>query len=292
MKINLRVLCQRDAVAALARDRTMATSSDLDAVVFELDSDNPLFDRFLELTTSTSGCWLNPVMTFSPAEMAAARHFQLEGRKLVREGPGDYEVNIARLRALPFIKTGPFRIRLLDAVSLSRASLKPTEVACAADWMAEFIVSRAVGNIFKTEGLRGFSLRPVLAPKSGKQHEEVTLLYTTHLMPLATLDLTTPVFEDRGEEGGHRQLACLAYDFGTSLRPESDFCRTAENWSSNHMPVWVVSARVREVFLRHKLRGWAFRPVMETGTALYAAYRDKWQVLMGRVAACNPRHHF
>jgi hypothetical protein len=58
------------------------------------------------------------------------------------------------------------------------------------------------------------------------------------------------------------------------------------------MPVWVISARVREVFTRNKLRGWAFRPVLEQGTPLHDAYLAKWQNLMARISASNARHFF
>ena len=290
MKINLRILCQKDAVAALARDPEVSGAVDLNAVVFELGSDDPLFDRFLERTRGTSGCWLNPVMEFTRAEAEQARLFQLEGRKLLREGPGDYEANFARLRELPFRETGPFRIKLLDRFALSRASLKPDEVAAAGDWTAEFLVSREAAGIFAQGGLSGFSLRPVLA-KSGKEHENVFLLYTESLLPLAEPDLTTPPFPAGEGEVGRRQLACLTYDFRGGP-PASDFFRTAENWSSNDMPLWVVSPRVRDAFTRHKLKGWAFRPVLEKGTPLQAAYLAKWQDLMARVSASNPRHHF
>jgi hypothetical protein len=218
-----------------------------------------------------------------------ARFFQLECRKLVREGPGDYEANIARLRELPFRETGDsFRIKLLDRFALSRAPLKPNEVACAGDWTAEFIVSRGAARIFEEASLCGFSLRPVVVPKTGKEYEDVFLLYTESLMPRAELDLTVLPFP--GEESGYRQLACLTYDFSGG-EPASDFNRTAENWSSNYMPVWVISARVRDCFVRNKLKGWAFRPVLEKGTALHAAYVAKWQDLIDRVSV-NPRHHF
>ena len=102
--------------------------------------------------------------------------------------------------------------------------------------------------------------------------------------------MTTPPFEDGGE-GGHRALACLSYDFAETV-PAGDFFRTAENWSSNDMPLWVVSRRVREVFLRHKLRGWAFRPVLEVGSSLHADYLEKWQNLMRQLTASNPSHFF
>ena len=169
MNIGLRILCQKDAVAALARDANLAAGCNLDDTVFELDADSPLFGRFLERTTSTSGCWLNPVMAFTKSELASVRFLQLEGRKLVIEGPGDYDANIARLRSRPFRHTGSFRMRVLDTLTLGGARLKPNEVACAGDWASEFIVSATVGRLFEKEGLEGVELRPVTDPNPARR---------------------------------------------------------------------------------------------------------------------------
>jgi hypothetical protein len=70
-----------------------------------------------------------------------------------------------------------------------------------------------------------------------------------------------------------------------------DLNRTAENFSNNYMPLWVVSARVRACVLAAKLKGWAFRPVLEPGTPLHEAYRTLWSDLLSRTAV-NPRNRF
>jgi hypothetical protein len=57
------------------------------------------------------------------------------------------------------------------------------------------------------------------------------------------------------------------------------------------MPIWVISARVRECVQDAKLKGWAFRPVLEAGTPLHAAYLEVWSGLLARVAV-NPRNRF
>jgi hypothetical protein len=292
LKINLRILCKKDAKATLVKDAEVAAACDLRGPTLDLDEGHPLFDRILVLTKGTEGCWFNPLMEFTKAETGAVRFFQLECRKLVREGPGDYEVNVARLRSLPFLETGGGRkIRLLERIALRCASLKANEIACAGDWMAEFVAHREAGRIFESEGLTGLSLRPVFDPKAGKDYEDLFQLYTDSLMPPVELDLTTPPHPDSPAKKP-RQLACLTYDFGKGNEPVSDFNRTAEAWSSNDMPAWVVTSRVREVFTRNKLRGWAFRPVLEKGTDLHAAYLAKWQDLIDRISASNTRHFF
>jgi hypothetical protein len=288
MRITIRALCGKEIDDAFMGD-------DSPGAVFRLpdfDATSPEFDRLLEVSKTGRGCWFNPWMEFTAQELAQSRFFQLDCRgKIIREKGGDYDLNVARLRSLPFIKAGPgARIRLLDRIALRGASVGPNSVACATDWMAEFVVSRDVGRIFESEGLTGFTLRPIFDSKTKADNDTVFQLYTDHIMPRALVDATTPTPRGQPKED-RRQLACLTYDFGGNP-PTADFHRTAEAWSNNDMPVWIVSARVRECFARHKLRGWAFRPVLEVGTALHLTYKQLWEDLFARVAASNPRHHF
>ena len=289
MKITIRALCGNEVDEAFLADRSPGAVSRLP----DFDASSPAFDRLLEVSKSGKGCWFNPWMEFTAGEMAQSRFFQLECRgKIIREKGGDYDLNTTRLRSLPFITSGPgARIRLLDRIVLRGATIAPNAVACASDWMAEFVVSKDVGRIFESEGLTGFTLRPVFDTKTKTNYDTFFQLYTDHIMPRALVDATTVTYRNETDIDDRRQLACLTYDFGGDP-PTGDFHRTAEAWSNNDMPVWIVSARVREVVERHKVRGWAFRPVLEAGTPLQVAYKQLWEDLFARVAASNARHHF
>ena len=288
MKITIRALCGKEVDDAFLGDRSSGA-------VFRLpdfDASSPAFDRLLEVSKTGRGCWFNPWMDFTAEELAQSRFFQLECRgKVIKEKGGDYDLNIARLRSRPFITAGPgAKIRLLDRIALRGASVGPNQVACASDWMAEFVVSQEVGRIFESEGLTGFTLRPVFDSKTKADHETLFQLYTDHIMPRALVDAPTPAIRQTDPED-RRQIGCLTYDFGGNP-PTVDFHRTAEAWSNNDMPVWIVTARARECFQRHKMRGWAFRPVLEASTALYLTYKQLWDNLFARVAGSNPGHHF
>jgi hypothetical protein len=232
-------------------------------------------------------------MEFNTEEVASSRFLQLECRgKVLRETPKDYETNVSRLRSLPFIEHGPgARIRLLDQITLRGVNLKPNQVACAAEWMAEFVVSGGVARIFESEGLTGFSLKPIVDARTGQPYDDAFQLFTNHIMPRAYIDVTTPVHPDGDTAHERQQLGCLSYGLDENA-PQVDFLRTAEAWSSNDLPVWIVSQRVRQCFLRHKLRGWAFRPVLEVGSALHEVYIRLWHDLVSRVKASNPDHIF
>ncbi len=292
MKIKLRITCPADVIHLLALDEAVADAFDLSFGLIETDSEDAILDRILVITQNSSGLWFNPIMTFTKKELAGSRFFELECRKTVHENDRDYELNSSRLETVKFIHTTDrCKIKLLDEVALTRIKLKPNMVAGVDQWTAEFIITSTVAKCFEKEKLTGLALKPVLNPKTGAYHDEFHMLYTDSIMPSVEYDRTIKSLEKEiPEEGGFRELGCLTYDFGEDV-PKSDFNRTAENFSSNFMPIWVVSARVRECFTRNKLRGWAFRPVLEKGSELHRMYLEKWQSLFKRISI-NPRNRF
>lgn len=289
MKIKLRLLCLRDALQTLKTDSVVSKVCDLDSVVFELDSEDEILDRILALTKNSSGIWFNTYMHFTQKEISHARYFQLEPRKLVYETEKDYELNFSRLAKVPSIRTrSKCEIKLLDSVALSKIKLKKNMVAGIDEWTAEFVITSEVAAIFHKNGLTGFDLKQVYNPKTGKDYEDYFLLYSDNILPLIELDST--IVDKGNEEECFRSLGCLVYDF-QSEEMLKDFNRTAENLSSNFMPLWVVSATVRDCFLRNKCKGGAFLPVMEKGRKMYEDYSTKWQSLIQRVSI-NPKNTF
>jgi hypothetical protein len=293
VNITLRIAVRDDARAAVVRDAELAGTLDLSAPVFELDADDPRFDRVLELTKNTSGCWLNPIVGFTAAEQRSARLFQLEGRKIVLETPADSDLNRGRLEGTPFRRNGarPLRIKLIDRIALSRVALPPNGVALAGDWMAEFVAHRAAAAVFEQAGVKGCAFRPIFNPRTGRDHADFVQPYSESIMPPAVLDATTiSLAAELPEEGGWRELGCLTYGPEAVVFAD-DFNRTAENWSNSFIPFWVVTARVRDLFQTHKLKGWAFRPVLELGTPLHRTYTEIWTSLLERIAI-NPRNRW
>jgi hypothetical protein len=294
MRILIRSTCKPDVLQAFAADPANAALVKVESRdVEEFDSTNPAFARLLEAAKGRSSCWFRPWTEFTPAEVASCRFLQLECRgRVLKEGRRDYETNVSRLRSLPFIENGPgARIRLLDRIALRGVKIKPNEIAGAVEWMAEFAVSRGAAQIFESEGLSGFSLQPLIDSKTGQPYADAFQLYSSHLMPRAVIDVSTPLHADHNTPHDRVELGCLTYRFRDDT-PKVDFLRTAEAWSSNDMPVWIVSQRVRECYLRHKLRGWAFRPVLEPGTDLHREYLRLWNDLVDGVHASNPDHIF
>ena len=287
MKINLRILAQQDAIRAACKSGEF-TEDELQGVVFDLDAASPRLPLYLEATKKQSGSWFNPVLSFTSKELDQADYFQLECRKTVGESPLDMEWNqraIESLQPIPAPAGADIRLPRRIAVSKIR-SLQPNMVGCVGQVMPEFVVHDDVGAAFSSAGFSGFSLLPVYNSKTQAAHAGVRQLYSDSFMPAAVLDRTTPP----GDCGTLRQLGCLAYD-DLDAHAVADFNRTAEGWAAGYLPLWVVSARVRELFLRNKFKGWAFRPVLAKGSELHAEYQRQWDELFARVAV-NPDNHF
>lgn len=289
MKIILRLFCSSATTKILEQDSTVAEACDLGSIVLELDSDDQMLDRVLELTQTSPGISFHSYMQFTKKEMSQAKYFELEARKTVHETGQDYELNYAYLQGLKFIeKRSNCKIKLLDRVALSKIKLKENMVAGIDEWTAEFLITSEIAAIFKKEQLTGLDLKQVYNPKTTMNYEKYSLLYSDNIMPPLEIDPT--IISKENEEGCFHELGCLVYDF-QSDEMVKDFNRTAEDLSSNHMPLWVVSARVRECFMRHKLKGWAFLPVMEKGSKMYQDYLNKWESLIQRISI-NPNNRF
>lgn len=287
----LRTCFQQDMKTVLAQDPLVSSSFDPDSY-FWIDAESEMFERLLELTQHTSGFRLTSEMQFDTGELGAVEYYQLVSRKTLKESSLDYSINIANLRATDFLSTGDKRrIKLLKKIALSKINLKPNMVGHLDEWAEEFIVTDLVAHVFRKCGLSGFDTLPIFNPKTRENHQNYFQLYAGNILPPAVFDVTVVEIESGfAQEKQLRHLGCLTYEL-ESCGVVNDFNRTAEPWSSNHLPVWVVSKGVVQCFRQNKLSGWAFRPVLDKQGDLYAAYIKKWTTLRHQISL-NPRNRF
>ncbi|MFY0564560.1 hypothetical protein ACN28E_11965 [Archangium lansingense] len=293
MKINLYLCYGGDVEAALAADPDIAGQFKLGVSAFWVDGESEAFDRILELTKTTSGLRLTPDCVFTAKEQSQARYFQVLSRKRVKASMPDNLANLAHVKALTPVKTAEgLAIKRMERIELSKVVLDANTVAVLDDWAAEYLAGANVAELLKKAGLKGLELRPVYHRKTKAPHEGVFQLYTESVMPpvernISVLGVRAAAFS---EDSPVRMLGALSYALDGA--PElADFNRTAEPFSSNQLPFWVVSRKVVELFQEHEVKGWVFRPVLETGTALYKDHLARWEVLRKKLAS-NPRHHF
>lgn len=287
MKINLRILMQEDAIRLL-RQTDVFSEDELAKVALDVDSQSEQFARFVRVTKDASGTWFNPLVTFTKKELESAAYFEPQCRKTLAESNKDYDWNNDHVESLDFLETtAGMKIRLPDRIAISKtAALKFNMVAGVGQWTQEYVVHSDVATAFTEEGFSGFSLRPVFNSKTQIEQPDVHQLYSDAIMPPAELGRRAPP----SDSGSVRLLGCLVYD-DLEQHKLADFNRTAEDWAARDFPLWVVSARVREFFMRSKFKGWAFTPVIVKGSELHREYERLWDELFDRVSV-NPRNFF
>lgn len=285
----------------------------------DLDSESEEFRDYLDLTKDVKeGTNFNPWMEFGNSELEQFPFFQplLRG-PVFSESNADYKLNYERMESLEKLSTyGEARIRLLDRVWVKSRKLNENKIAGALEWMEGFIIPEGVAETFRSAGLKGFSCKEVMDRKNQEPRMGIHLLYSENIMPpalkcvepvkgipfaektgehMATLGFSDEEVQRIGErvdadQDPFRLYGCLCYE---SLVPSKllDFNVTAEPWGGQGTPLWVVSSRVRDVFLEHGLKGWIFEPVLEKGTAMFEAHQTLWKNFVDQIRI-NPANSF
>ena len=191
-----------------------------------------------------------------------------------------------------YIQTGKnTRIKIPDRMLLHKVTVKPGIIA-SPDMAGynDYVLPLNVADIFKGTGLTGFETRPILHPKTGIANTDAIMLYTTKIMPLAERDISINSHESTVDHGYTipHFMGCLTYDFNMNMKI-FDFNRTAEPLTGWGCPWWVVSAKTKICYDKNKIKGWAFRPVLEKGSALHEEYIKKWEDVFLRIMV-NPQN--
>ena len=291
MQLLLRIAPRPETTRVLALDPIVAAACDLADLVFVLDTSSEVFRRIVAISRDTPGMWLNPVVQFSRREIAGSAWLQLETRgKIVGETPREYEHNETVLKRCPLVSARQgTQIRLPENLALSKIKLKPNEIGAVTNWLPEWVVPNFVTEVFRAAGLRCWKAKPLVNFRDNSFILGFAQLFTDAILPPAILDHTTRAVE-LAEGGGWRQLGCLTYEAEDLARLKADFLRTAEDWSAFNVPIWVISRAVRECFERNKLRGWAFRPVLEAGSPLQQEYTNIWENLFRLIGPVSNIH--
>lgn len=282
---RLHPLCNksRDIVERLVPVKSGRITSDR----YPVPVDDKILMKILQEADSAEGYWVSGETVFTKGELRDVSHFEAVCRKYVSESPVDYEHNANVVQKTSVVWAGAEKpIRLPFGFALTRIKMRPHMVAAIGDWTEEYVIGSAVVQAFEQAKLTGWSMKPVLNPKMQSHHTDFVQIYSDAVLDAALFDCSVERLKSEWtEENGHlRHLGCLAYP-ASALEHKLDFARTAEPWGGGHGQLsWVVSSRVVEVFVKNKLRGWAFRPVMLEGSGLYRQYIELWKALCSAVS--------
>jgi hypothetical protein len=278
MKLTVRLYFFPQERAPLLADPVISREIDL-AEPFWVDTESEIFLRLLSLGAIGQGAQPSFEVECTEKELTQVRAFQPLCRKLVRETDEDRALNFARIRNPP-PGNEEFPSQRIDRIVLSRVDLPPNAVGGVETCGVEYVLGGAAAQAF--HDFSGFEPRPIYQP-SGETHRGATQLYTSRTMPPCVRDRTLLARRNPAPlPSAFAQLGCLSYA-PPALDAMADFNRTMEPLTGNWLADWIVSARVRARFKERKLKGWAFRPVLEAGSALHREYLEKWERLRGRM---------
>lgn len=215
---------------------------------------------------SSGGFGISAEWILSEAECASVSHYSVVCRQTVPESDAAYRRNHdlwAASRMTP--AGGATSVRLMRGVYLSQLRLKPKTIAGIGEWMEAYLAGAEVWQVFGEAELTGVVPEKVFQVRSGTPFPDAHQLFTETKLPPMEFDLATSVA--LGASG----LLCYHSE---ELAGLPDFMHTAEPWANARFgwPLWVVSARVRDLFRKDKVRGWAFHPVLMRGSTLHRDY--------------------
>lgn len=313
MKISVRICPPNSASKTVRKYFGDLIVNDL-MDIFDLDAASERFAQYLEVTRNQDGTWFNPWMEFTEEELDQCDFLQPLCRGPVfAETDADYKQTRKWLDSDTTIDTiDGLNVNLLKQVCVKERKLKPNVIAGVLQWTADFILPTEIVKLFNQSQLTGFSVREVFNRKAQALFEDYHLLYSDHFMPAATRVVFPPEsiplgerFKVEFEEAGIsptrareldqqdkdvlRLYGCLCYE-SLNKKNLKDFNRTAEPWSSNNFPLWVVSRRVRDICREHKLKGWAFEPVLIKNSELYEKHNLLWKSFVAAIQV-NPANH-
>jgi len=288
MKISLRGSGSRTLVRKLeksgATDLVGGIHNDL---FFDSFWPNRHLDDFLRVAAKLGSFDLNPWMEFSRAEIEQANFLRLRPRKVVEDSAADFERMRSDTDDLPWIGNDPkHRFRLPNRLFLSKIRLKPNQVAVVGQWTAEYVVPRGVRTLFENARFSGIEFRPIFHPRTDAPFDEYFHLYSNHMLGFREIDIASPeILSPLPDEQGYDPMGCFCYT-NPALEDALDFNRTGEPDVGFQFPEWVVRSSVRAMFQEHKLKGWAFEPVLELGSKSYEEYNELWSSLYRVLAEC------
>ncbi|HYW56168.1 MAG TPA: hypothetical protein VE934_04365 [Polaromonas sp.] len=297
MKILLRLtLCDPALARALAADPELAKvlgarPNAAVAYVFPkyFDASGPILSRVLRYARDHGqSLSLLRDMQFTSAELNAASHLEVVCRTTIAQTRPDADATRAAWKADTLHPTSSeWAVRLPSQLYLTEV-VPTTTIAIVDQWTGEYALGADATQSVRASGLSGWKLTPVLHPRHGALPDASQHLTTSELLPAALMDLTRIATYDDGprQPSQPRRYGLLSY-MAASLANTADFTRTAEPWGPWRTPQWVVRQRVRQWFLGSGLRGWAFWPILEEGTALHAEHVARWTETLAQLRAAD-----
>ncbi len=210
-------------------------------------------------------------MQFGSAELTHATHLEVVCRKSAAQTSAERSKTLEDYRSLTLQETASrWPVRIPTCVYLSKPIADDTIVQVD-QYTGEYAMGVGAGRLLNEAGFCGHLLAPVRHWKTGAACPGIGMhLSSEQLWPAVSASLT------KGQLSVPQRTRLLSYE-RSAFADAPDFARTAEPWGSWGTPQWIVSQRVRGWVAANGLKGWAFWPVLEEGTALHDLHDAVWE---------------
>jgi hypothetical protein len=300
MRINLRLSLspeQKQKLVLSEHWELLKKGASYGGNIIDVDWPNDHTKLIIETISGGEIVLWHAYMSFDKKESNAYSNYEIEPTQIVNKSRTDTDLfNTAIASDLPIVKTRihkiPSRI-IVSTIKLSENSIASYECS------RELIASKHVVDILSQHHLTGLLTQDIFK-RDGSIHALHKRLNAKQLVEVTSFDVSTPNLMSGFSEAfiaklpddlkhkvnpnRRKEMDFFRYLGCKTLKPEEiegadDFARLGASESSCETG-WVVSRKVKDVFVSHKLKGARFKPIMISGTQFHDAYIGLWRDLV------------
>lgn len=221
-------------------------------------------------------------LQFSNAELASCSHLEVVCRKTIAQTDAERRATLEDYRSQALHPTASrWAVRIPQCVYVSKPI--PRDAIVHVDqYTGEYAVGTDVSRLLSASDHSGYRLLPVRHWKTRVDRPEIGM----HLLSESLWPATSNLMGNEMTSPQRNGLLCYP---SAAMSDAPDFGRSAEPWGAWQTPQWIVSQRVRQWVVANGIKGWAFWPVLEMGSALHAEHDATWARAMRLLAGAGAR---
>lgn len=224
--------------------------------------------------------WASAITNFSDSDYSQIDYFWLSSRKHISLTANAWDANFETVDKInPIDKGGWAPINIPVGLAYATKLKQPRDIALLMDACAELVVSEVFFEKLKNldQGLRGHTLFTGIRKQSIAKGV-LQLAIDQFALPAIISNAVGTVKgiyrkDIPGDENTHLGVPVLSRGM---LGAHSGFMRSAEPWSGDLIPGWIVSKDIAER-LAPMSKNVVLEPVLTEGTPLHAQHEEVWR---------------
>ncbi len=273
MKLEVRLLLRDDLEKKLLRNRHFSKEIDLAVLPYTwVNYDSEFVSRIIQESVGTSGMRVYLHFEITKKEFENVKYYEVEPRSIIRMDDHSLEKNEKYMEGQPYIITSDrTRIKLRERVYIGKPFPKTMTIS-SIEFGEGYVSSKEVSSIFIANKVTAYIEYPVFESTTDEAIDKYVLIGSGNILPPLTEDVTIlPAPGSPEDDLYYRRLGLPSYP-SEEMESFCDFNITAESYRENDTGLMVVSEKVIRLVKDNKIRGVAFRPVLDRSTKLYDKY--------------------